>query len=80
MIQTRNGIEKRDMALVQIRRAIQLYRKADFICAATLAGAAEEVLGRIAKNGRDIMPSMVMWRLLREWRKSSSWRNPTHKR
>ncbi len=44
------GMEKRDIALAQIRRAIQLFRKSDFVCAATLAGAAEEILGRIAKK------------------------------
>jgi len=44
------GMEKRDIALAEIRRAIQLFRKADYVCAATLAGAAEEILGRIAKK------------------------------
>jgi hypothetical protein len=43
-------MEKRDIALAEIRRAIQLFRKADYVCAATLAGAAEEILGRIAKK------------------------------
>src|SRR5262249_60225603 len=43
-------MEKRDIALAEIRRAIQLFRKADYICAATLAGAAEEILGRSAKK------------------------------
>lgn len=43
-------MEKRDVALAQIRRAIQLFRQADYICALTLAGAAEEVLGRIAQK------------------------------
>lgn len=44
------GMEKSDIALAEIRRAIQLFRKADYVCAATLAGAAEEILGRIAKK------------------------------
>jgi hypothetical protein len=43
-------LEKRDIALAEIRRAIQLFRKTDYVCAATLAGAAEEILGRIAKK------------------------------
>jgi hypothetical protein len=43
-------MEKRDIALAQLRRAIRLYRNGDFVCAATLAGAAEEILGRIAKK------------------------------
>ena len=33
-----------------MRKAIQLFNANDFICAATLAGAAEEILGRIAKK------------------------------
>lgn len=44
------GFEKRDLATRQLRRAIQLFNQADFICAATLAGAAEEILGRIAQK------------------------------
>jgi hypothetical protein len=46
----RSGLEKRDIALAQLRRAIQLFRKGDFVCATTLAGAAEEILGRIASK------------------------------
>jgi len=41
--------DKRDVALVQLRQAIQLYDDEDFICSLTLAGAAEEILGKIAK-------------------------------
>jgi hypothetical protein len=44
------GLEKRDLALRQLRRAVQLFNQGDFVCAATLAGAAEEILGRIAKR------------------------------
>jgi len=47
---TPRGFEKRDIALRQLRRAVQLFNKGDFVCAATLAGAAEEVLGRIARK------------------------------
>lgn len=42
------GIEKKDLAIQQLRRAIQLYRQKDYICATTLAGAAEEIFGKIA--------------------------------
>jgi hypothetical protein len=44
------GFEKRDLAMRQLRRAVQLFNQGDFICAATLAGAAEEILGRIAQK------------------------------
>jgi hypothetical protein len=47
---TARGFEKRDLALRQLRRAVQLFNKGDFVCATTLAGAAEEVLGRIARK------------------------------
>jgi len=47
---TTRGFEKRDIALRQLRRAVQLFNKGDFVCATTLAGAAEEVLGRIART------------------------------
>jgi hypothetical protein len=44
------GYEKRDIALRQLRRAVQLFNQRDFVCATTLAGAAEEVFGRIAQK------------------------------
>ena len=44
------GLEKKDIAITQLRKAIQLFNAKDFICAATLAGAAEEILGKIAKK------------------------------
>ena len=39
-----------EIALIQLDRAIDLYNDKDFICSTTLAGAAEEVLGRILKE------------------------------
>jgi len=47
------GYEKRDIALSQLRRAVQLFNQRDFVCATTLAGAAEEILGRIAQKRTD---------------------------
>lgn len=44
------GLEKKDIAIFQLRKAIQLFNTKDFICAVTLAGAAEEFLGKIAKK------------------------------
>ena len=48
------GLEKHDIALKQLRRAIQLYRQRDYVCATTLAGAAEEIFGKIAIKRKGI--------------------------
>jgi hypothetical protein len=39
---------KLDIAMNQLRTAVQLYNKGNFISSITLAGAAEEILGKIA--------------------------------
>lgn len=44
------GYEKKDIAIAQLRKAIQLFNANEYICAVTLAGAAEEILGKIAKK------------------------------
>jgi hypothetical protein len=44
------GYEKRDIAIAQLRKAIQLFNAKEYVCAVTLAGAAEEILGKIAKK------------------------------
>lgn len=41
---------KIDIAVKQLRSSIQLYNKRDFISSITLAGAAEEILGKIASE------------------------------
>jgi len=43
-------MEKRDIAIKQIKAAARHYNKQDYICSITLSGAAEEILGRIAKK------------------------------
>jgi hypothetical protein len=43
-------MEKRDIAIKQIRAAAKLYNQGEYICSITLSGAAEEILGRIAKK------------------------------
>ncbi|MFA6261448.1 MAG: hypothetical protein WC760_08270 [Bacteroidia bacterium] len=43
-------MKKIDIALIQLRTSIQLYNKDNFIAALTLAGAAEEILGKISKK------------------------------
>jgi hypothetical protein len=48
-----SGFQKRELAIKQLRRAVQLFNQADFVCAGTLAGAAEEILGRMARKRAD---------------------------
>ncbi len=43
-------MEKKDIALEQLRSAAKHYKKKEYISAITLAGAAEEILGQIAKK------------------------------
>jgi len=45
---SKRGTEKKDIALIQLRRAIQLFNQGDFVSSTTLAGAEEEILGKIA--------------------------------
>ena len=41
-------LRKSQIAIIQLRRAIQLFNSKDYISAITLAGAANEILGKIA--------------------------------
>ena len=41
-------VKKIEIALIQLRTAIQLFKKGNYISAITVAGAAEEILGEIA--------------------------------
>jgi len=41
-------MEKKDIALVQLRAAAKMYNAADYVSCLTLSGAAEEILGKIA--------------------------------
>ncbi|MBS1635380.1 MAG: hypothetical protein JST26_05610 [Bacteroidetes bacterium] len=43
-------IHQIDIALIQLERACSLFFEGDLICALTLAGAAEEILGEIANK------------------------------
>lgn len=43
-------MEKRDIALTQLRAAAKCYNSEDYVSCVTLAGAAEEILGQIAKK------------------------------
>ena len=49
----KKDLAKKEIAVAQLRRAIQLYEMNDFVCALTLAGAAEEILGKIALHSAD---------------------------
>ena len=42
-----------DIALIQLRTAVQSYNKNNYISAITLAGAADEILGQIARKESD---------------------------
>jgi hypothetical protein len=42
-------IQKSKIALIQLRRAIQLFNVGDYVSSLTLAGAANEILGQLAK-------------------------------
>jgi hypothetical protein len=43
-------MEKKDIALKQLRASAKHYNQSDYVCSITLSGAAEEILGRIAKE------------------------------
>lgn len=43
-------ISKKEIALIQIKAAARHYNKQNYVCCITLAGAAEEILGEIAKK------------------------------
>jgi hypothetical protein len=43
-------MEKKDIAFIQLKAAARHYKKGDYICSITLSGAAEEILGKIAKK------------------------------
>lgn len=43
-------MEKREIAIKQLRAATKHYNEGDYICSITLSGAAEEILGKIAKK------------------------------
>ena len=47
-------ISKRDLALMQLDRSIDLYLQGttqEMVCSITLAGAADEILGRLVESG-----------------------------
>lgn len=43
-------MEKKDIALKQLRASAKHYNSRDYVCSTTLSGAAEEILGRIARE------------------------------
>lgn len=48
------NIDKVDSATIQLKSAIELFYKSDFVSAITLAGAAEEIFGKIAINSKGV--------------------------
>ena len=43
-------MEKKDIAVKQIKAAARHYKRGDYSCSITLSGAAEEILGQMAKK------------------------------
>ncbi len=42
-------LHKTDIAILQLKKAIELFVVEDFVCSLTLAGAAEEILGGLSR-------------------------------
>jgi hypothetical protein len=59
----RTQVSKIDIALIQLRTAVQLYNKKNYISAITLAGASEEILGQIAniRSGTNALLDDKIW-------------------
>lgn len=54
---TTQKVNKTEIGLVQLRRAIQLYNSRDYISSITLAGASDEIFGQFAilKKGHNTL-------------------------
>jgi signal transduction histidine kinase len=46
----KQSFTKRRIALIQLERSVELFEAGDFISALTLAGAAEEIFGRMVRR------------------------------
>jgi len=57
------SLSKIQIATIQLRTAVQLYNKQNYISAVTLAGAAEEILGQVAKtkSGTNALLADKVW-------------------
>ncbi len=54
-------IDYEEIALIQLHKAIELFYEENYICAITLAGAAEEILGKLlefSKNKKPILKEL----------------------
>lgn len=61
-------VGKVDLAIKQLETAIRLFLEEDYICAITLAGAAEEILGKLVKRtGHDAAHAKLTNRLISEY-------------
>lgn len=56
-------MEKKDIALRQLRTAARLYKQGDYVSSLTLSAAAEEILGKIAKRriGKNELDKEIMY-------------------
>ena len=59
----KHSASKIDIALKQLRTAVQLYNKGNYISSLTLAGASEEIFGQIAKSksGTNALEDDKVW-------------------
>lgn len=63
-------MEKKDIAIRQIKAAARHYNKHDYVCSITLSGAAEEILGRIAKmrtNSNQLEEEVIYLRSINDY-------------
>lgn len=62
-------LRKHDVAVIQLHRAIELFlHQRDFVCSATLAGAAEEILGQLVRTPPGRMSSIDHAKVfMKEW-------------
>lgn len=71
--------EKKDIAVNQLRAAAKLYNSRDYISSITLSGAAEEILGRIAKKRTNLNQLEKEIQCLRSVYSYFSGQNPSNK-
>lgn len=70
-------MEKKDIALKQLRAAARHYNNCEYVCSITLSGAAEEILGKIAEKRTKSNMLKGEIEYLRGIYHFFSWGNPT---
>lgn len=64
-------INKREIAQTQLKEAIALFLDKKFLCAITLAGAAEEVLARLLNSGGELSVVEESFKRMQELREAT---------